>query len=427
MSTSGDEPSLGGQDDEFAASVGLGGEHTILHLAEMVESEDGELAKKAIAALREAGTERAALALSEFVVSQPASSSVLQRAVRAISLIGGETAIQALLTLSGSEDTGIRQSAVTNLNRLMPDPRILETLITLSGDAVDEIRRIALQYLAVLKDESALPIVLVHAADTSGQVRAEVARGLKHWLHDPLSINCLYDLLADEEWDVVRSAGASLGRATSPEISKHLIDAMASPNSSMRAGAAIALGGMRPPESLPLLIAAMSDSDRHVCTSAALAAGEFGDKTVVPALILLLGHQAHDARMAAVSVLKRLADPRALEPLFKSLMRTIGMRDISIAVEYIDAMRASGDADPYLIRLLQEHRNSFVQSEAARRLAYGREEPPDQYAVDALIAALDDPDYEVMRSAGLALQRIDTPEARAGIDAWLAARQERNA
>jgi HEAT repeat protein len=198
----------------------------------------------------------------------------------------------------------------------------------------------------------------------------------------------------------VSGTGDPSGDASSQDGVARLIRALDDPDEAVRDRAARALGDLRDPVAIPALVAAVGDGragrgavwaltqfdDPRLAaaltralagpdaTARALAAGklaELGDRDAVPALLAALGDPEPHVREEVARALGRLGDTAALEPL-------------------LDALRADAGA--------------HVREEAAT--AVGALGAADEHAVDALVAALDDPHVAVRRAAGDALDRM---------------------
>jgi HEAT repeat protein len=427
---SGDEPSLGGLGDEFAASVGLGGEHAILHLAQMLEDGNYWTRMSVIEELRARGSEQVEQLLLEFVERQQSRRNAsVDMVVHAISIIGSETAFQILLSLCRHDDYVLRRLVAHMLEGWLHDPRAVEALFELAADPHPAVRAKALEPLAHTHTEAALQVMLRHVPDTEAYVRRYAALALAPWSGDSRVIEPLFELLADQDGGVAQAASTVIATITVPDISGRLLVCMGSPNAPTRAGAAAALGKLRPPTAFSLLVQTLSDPENLVRENAVRALGEFGNQAAVPNLIALLDDEAWDVCNAAVEALGSLADPRAIAPLAGCSNRAHADSDRGFyAPGVLSALsRCGGDAVPHAIRWLAEHRSGQVREDIVRTLHDLYKEQPQEQIVAALIAALADPSRSVQRLAAHNLRRIASPEVLAAVAAWEEAQQDRDA
>jgi HEAT repeat protein len=153
-------------------------------------------------------------------------------------------------------------------------------------------------------------------------------------------------------------------------------DALQSPDPIQRRSAAEALGRFKDPRAVEPLIKTLDDVDSRVRESAARSLGDLGDPRALKPLIKTLDDVDKWVRIAAASSLGELHDPRALEPLIKTL----------------------DDVD------------KWVRIVAASSLG----ELGDPRAVEPLIKALSDVDEGVRSNAAWALDQIRDAQCRKG-------------
>jgi HEAT repeat protein len=118
----------------------------------------------------------------------------------------------------------------------------------------------------------------------------------------------------DQRWWAVRT----LSQFANQRVTELILSALADQSAEIRQAAALALAHNPDPVSVPALIAALADSDSLVVTLAANALIAVGPDTV-PALMDVLQHGKHSARLAAVRALAEIKDPRAIPVLMKAL------------------------------------------------------------------------------------------------------------
>ncbi len=156
------------------------------------------------------------------------------------------------------------------------------------------------------------------------------------------------------------------------------------------------LGESGDPRAVKPLIRALGDGDYFVGPSAAKALGQLGDPRAIDSLI---PQQRPDERVntrrSAAEALGELGDPRALDPL----IRALGDGDSEVRCSAAEALGKLG----------QRVWRDWVKGdeEDFRRLG----ESGDPRAVEPLIRALSDGEYDVRRSAAEALGQLGDERA----------------
>jgi HEAT repeat protein len=190
------------------------------------------------------------------------------------------------------------------------------------------------------------------------------------------------------DWRVRAAAAEALAEVGAAEALEALIEALADENWAVRKAAGLAIRQMRDARALEPFIAALSGQTQEARQLAAEALGQLYDARAVEPLVGALADRSWDVRAAAARSLGVIADARAVSPLMVSMRESdLGVRD------------AAADA---LVRI----------------------GPP---AFDALVGALDDPSWDVRRTAALALGRLGDQRAtgrlllalRDNSDPWL--------
>lgn len=199
---------------------------------------------------------------------------------------------------------------------------------------------------------------------------------------------------------------------------------------SVKVAAASALARLRDPSAIALLVRELTDVDEQSSRNVAEALVAFGELAVGP-LLELLGDAAHPTgRLWAARILGRVADPRAVD----DLVARLSDRDDRLRMAAAEALGAIGDPRALQPIVRATLRDPAPQVRAHAAGAVARIE--GERAVDVLVAALADPDYatrlraleafetmrvedtspleaalrdpnaEVRRRAGLALERV---------------------
>lgn len=177
--------------------------------------------------------------------------------------------------------------------------------------------------LGIRKDKSVVPALLQALQGEYYTVRARTAIALGR-IGDQKAIGPLMKALKDPEDDVRIAACLGLGFFKDPstfdDITNILLDDL---KIEVRQAAAKALGNTKHPDALPYLMEALRDPywwyEREAAAGDLLAAiGNFGEMAVEPLIEALKDHEGAVRKFAA-TLLGRLKDPRAIEPLGMAL------------------------------------------------------------------------------------------------------------
>ncbi len=208
--------------------------------------------------------------------------------------------------------------------------------------------------LEAKKDVPGLISALGYPKDPAVRRRAAEALGR---LGDPSSVGRLVAALQDND---VRAHATGALIACGGTSVEPLIPVLKDQNPDVRKAAAVALGAIKDARAVEALIAALED--HAACKGAAEALGSIGDPRAVGPIIASM--HSHLLREDAVAALRQIAEP-AVEPLIRTLRGRTGYKRITAAV----TLGQIGDPR----------------------------------AVEPLLAALDDKDWDVRRSAAKAL------------------------
>jgi HEAT repeat protein len=239
-------------------------------------------------------------------------------------------------------------------------------MLTVLDDADWSRRRGAAWALGVLNDQAAVPGLILALEDNDGLVRREAAVSLG-LLRDPAALPALLQGLHDPELPVRRAMAAAivnLGEAALPALQ----DRLAQSPAEQRTALADILGGLGSVNAVEPLIGLARDSDDGVRAAAVMALGKLAQPAAVPVLV------------------ERLADtvrpPNADEPicyLAAAALRAVGTPD---ALHALDAWRTG-------------------QTPAG--IAAVDEQAADDSGSDVLLVQLASPDWETRRDAVSAL------------------------
>ncbi len=280
-------------------------------------------------------------------------SSIRKIAAKALGKIGNTQAVEFLIAALGHSDSDIRSYATDSLSKI--DEKILTT--------------------ALRDDDSKVRKGAVEALEKIGNAKA---------------VKALVFALRDEDSEVRSNAVEALGNIGNYKAVKALVFALRDSRSLVRSNTAEALGKIGDAQAVKPLIAALRDADKLVRSHAAEALGKIGDAQAVKPLIAALydPHNDPDNTNKQESILESIIkiDPR------NSAAVALGMIGSSQAEEVlIAAFHNSGINIEYVI-------------EALRKIGHNR-------AVEALIAALDDPDEDIRCYAASGLSEITNVKA----------------
>lgn len=187
----------------------------------------------------------------------------------------------------------------------------------------------------------------------------------------------------------------------------------------VRADAAEALGEFGAAGALVALIEALVDENWAVRKAAGLAIQQMRDVRELEPFLVALRGQTQETRLLAAEALGQLRDARAVEPLVGALAdRSWDVR--AAAARALGAIADARAVSPLMVAMRES--DLGVRDAAADALV--RIGPP---AFDALVDALDDPSWDVRRTAALALGRLGDQRAtgrlllalRDNSDPWL--------
>ncbi|HIE50344.1 MAG TPA: HEAT repeat domain-containing protein [Armatimonadetes bacterium] len=340
-------------------------------------------------------------------------------------------AAENLVEMLSDIEIPVRQAAAAALGwmgKVAVDPLLEEGLTSPDQD----VRRNSTQALITI-GFPALP-KLINALETgSAPVREGVAFALGE-LRSTRSIPALIGVLNAAEEDVRLSARDALVKIGRPAV-RQLIDALAHESYLTRMNAAEALGEIADPVATDSLLARLKEDSNHlVRIYAAYALGKLGQRRVVPALLAVLKEDDKDLREAAAVSLGLLKDERAVEPLVLLLRDDAkGVRE-----QAAEALGRIGQVTPSLLESL---RSAMPGTREAAVLALGRIGEPRTVpqlvglikdpavsvrrrvvwalgntgptGIEALILALQDPDWRVNYAARDSLARLGSPAVEA--------------
>jgi len=241
-------------------------------------------------------------------------------------------------------------------------------------------------------DSDILAGLLAELQHEGWATRQEAAKALREYAKvnegstNLAMIRQLIRALQDPDWVVRWAVAEALASIGTPRAVPALVPLVKDEHWLVQVAAIRAIMMLGDAEVAPELVRALDDPKEMVREAAAEALGTIGDQRVAPALVPLLDDAEEFVRMAAIYALGRLRYAPALEALGRAIT------DPSVNIRWAAAVAVADIGDPA--------------------------------AVSILAAALADTsgpswgDGRVCDVAARALEALDTPEARAALEAW---------
>ncbi len=296
-----------------------------------------------------------------------------------------------------------KASALTVLAlRQSSDRRLLEPLCTLleSGSLRHDAWIVAvelLQRFGTVRSFNAVCAILTRPLDSDVAITVVNAIGA---MGNRAAIEHLIPLLGDQSWKLRDAAAAALAKLGEPrwvEAAKKGVEGLAKTHDS---------------RAFPALLRAKSGADWHKKLDLCKAMGELGDRRATEHLIGFLGEADQwTLRVAAADALKKLGDPRAIEPLAKTMQecRESDFKDSGVRAATAIALSAFGDrraVEPLIGALRQGPWSSGSGGGHQRACAEALGMLKDPRGVEVLIEGLGDLDGDVRGAAAAALREI---------------------
>lgn len=386
---------------------------------------------EAAAALGKIGDEKALESL-RLAIADP-DPIVRARAIEALEMIGpavGEL-LEGALT---DDDPDVRRRTAAVLERLGYVQTQLERLK--SEDAVE--RAAARRKLVLIGKAGIRESLISSLNDPDFRVRAQVCQVLGELgERSPGILEALQAAARDREWSVRAHAIAALGRLRAKEALPQLVEGLGDeeavvreaateaienmevadlmaflpqllellrdPNAFIRRAAATILRRIPDPRAVEPLREALTDPIADVRAQAAASLGAFQDPSVIPALLAALEDPHSSVRQAAVRSLKALGYQGPLTPVMKLLDTT----DEALQEAAAEALAHLATDVRTLLEELRDLQGETARRGIVRVLALRTEAS----ALEALITFLRDPSAHVRAAAARALDRRDDPRA----------------
>ena len=300
-------------------------------------------------------------------------------------------------------------------------PSAIPILIKLLATAHPIIRGRVADIFFINREHAAVPALLEALQGEYFTVRARAALALGR-IGDAKALHPLLAALKDDEDEVRIAACLALGFFKEPstfdDITNVLLD---DPKIELRQAAAKALGNTAHPAAVPYLMEALHDSfwwyEREYAAVDLLHAIEKMEGAAIDPLIKALEDKEGTVRKFAATLLGKLGDPRAIEPLGMTLYDM--HHDVGRAAAESLA-KFGGRAIDILVEALS-HPEMWIRIHSVQALGRIR----DPRVASALLEMLNDPEREVQKQVILTLGELKDGRALPALQAIAARRADR--
>jgi HEAT repeat protein len=247
--------------------------------------------------------------------------------------------------------------------------------------------------LAQTRDLQASDALVAALQDQYYHVRQSAALALGE-IGEARTLPALLRALGDPEPEVRCSALVAIGKFNDPAAFERMADLLLEdPTIEVRQAAASALGSTRLPEALPYLTVALRDSfwwfEREGTIAPLLETFlDIGQPSVTPLLEALEDKEGTVRRFAA-TLLGRLGDPRAIEPLGMALYDM----HFEVGEAAAEALARFGEPGLKVLAEALKHPEAWLRQHAISGLAHSG----DKRILPVLVNMLDDPEREVVK------------------------------
>lgn len=351
------------------------------------------------------------------LITQLADVTRRERAARELIRTGAD-AVPALLEALQTRDQNLLPLYQQILARI---PAATPALVKTLSSAHPLIRGRVADVFFINQDRRAVPGLLEALQGEFYTVRARAALALGK-IGDARAIQPLLAALKDQEDEVRKAACLALGFFKEPstfdDITNVLLD---DPKIEVRQAAAKALGNTGHPAALPYLMEALHDSywwyEREYAAGDLLAAIEKMGTAAVDPLVESLRDKEGTVRKFAATLLGRLGDPRAIEPLGMALY------DLHHEVGRVSAESLARFGSPALEILVQalSHPEMWIRIHAIGALSKIK----DQRVTPILLEMLNDPERDVKKRVIQSLGELKDPRSSPALQEIVSNRADR--
>jgi cyclophilin family peptidyl-prolyl cis-trans isomerase/HEAT repeat protein len=194
----------------------------------------------------------------------------------------------------------------------LEDPRALNALLALAGDANPYTRAFAVKGLGALKDRAALPVLLPLVASSDRPVVIEAVRALGR-IGDPAAASPLLKIIQDRKADPAArlEAVAAVGSVRTSAVNDVVLDLLSDPSPDIRAAALRSSASLDPEQFVAVLSGLDPDPDWRVRFALASVLGTLPLDVALPRLSLMLKDGDQRVLPAVMTSLLTLRAPTA--------------------------------------------------------------------------------------------------------------------
>ena len=287
----------------------------------------------------------------------------------------------------------------------LEDPRALNALLTLAGDANPYTRAFAVKGLGALKDRAALPVLLPLVASSDRPVVIEAVRALGR-IGDPAAASPLLKIIQDRKADpaVRLEAVAAVGSVRTPAVNDVVLDLLSDPSPDIRAAALRSSASLDPEQFVTVLSGLDPDPDWRVRFALASVLGTLPLDVALPRLSLMLKDGDQRVLPAVMTSLLKLRAPTAPAMMLERLKADDPAVRAAAAAAVAELKPADGA--PALAAAYELGQRDLTYIARAAALAalvkYGAAD-----AAALLTTALSDKDWAVRVRAAALLKELD--------------------
>lgn len=223
--------------------------------------------------------------------------------------VGDHRAIEPLIRALGDEDAYVREMAVLGLSRFDDDPRVVPALVSMTTDETAGVRSVLTDALGRVGTEAAADALARIARQDPDAHARSMAIGNLVEAGSPLAGAALLQALQDPDPGVRRNAAWALGlvRTHPPGVVEALVTLLQSDEDEEVRGVAIsALRELGDPAAVDALVHALESEDWSIRSRAVYALGFFDHPAVIEGLLGALRDPKHQVRLSAVHALERI-------------------------------------------------------------------------------------------------------------------------
>ncbi len=329
----------------------------------------------------------------------PTDPELIIVAAEALAKIGDRRSFEALMSLLGNPDAGVRQAAIAALNSL-GHPDMSAQIFQRLQDKNPRVRESAVKIAGYFAWPNCVDLLLQLCHDADSRVRRAAIEHLPY-LESDWVVPALVEAIHNEQPNVRASAARAFGQIDPETAFPHLLKALSDVEPWVRYYSARSLGWHANIQALEALcLLSQNDPATHVRAAAIEALGQIGKSvaqknlsselrsqiqmTLVQTLAPLATSESseEDVARTAIAALGVIEHPHALTPLLTLLNSPLPARRIS-ALEMLGSCGNETVVEP-IQRLLDKERETRVVNVAIQTLGNLRSQP----ATEALINLL---------------------------------------